>query len=343
MIRAGLLTVAVATSSAMAQVRPTIVSSELIADPSPTASVHASTIVETPSGLVAAWFGGSREGAHDVGIWLSRRRDGRWSVPVEVANGREPDGRRNACYNPVLFRTPDGVLHLFYKVGPQPARWWGTAKASLDDGRTWSAASRLPDGVLGPIKDKPVLVGGVLVSPSSTESVDDPPRWRVHFEISRDNAVTWAERRPAPGVDSAGKAIEAIQPTILVHENGVLQALGRTRSGRLFETWSRDTGTTWTPLRLTSIPNPNSGVDALTLRTGQSLLVYNNTTSGRTPLSVAVSSDGVAFEPVLTLESGPGEFSYPAVIQTRDGLVHITYTVQRGWIKHVTLRLAGVD
>ena len=70
----------------------------------PFPSAHASTIVETPAGLVAAWFGGTREKHPDVGIWLSRHDGRTWSAPVEVATGRQADGRRYPCWNPVLFR-----------------------------------------------------------------------------------------------------------------------------------------------------------------------------------------------------------------------------------------------
>ena len=86
-----------------------------------------------------------------------------------------------------------------------------------------------------------------------------------------------------------------------------------------------------------SLPNPNSGIDAVTLQDGRQLLVFNNTPRGRTPLNVALSRDGVEWKVVLTLEDQPGEYSYPAVIQAADGRVHITYTYRRQSIKHVVL------
>src|SRR5438105_5497939 len=163
------------------------VRSEFVFETAPFASAHASTIVESRDGLVAAWFGGTRERAPDVGIWLSRREGGAWTPPVEVANGVEPDGTRYPCWNPVLFRMPDGALALFYKVGPSPAEWWGVVRTSRDEARTWSAARRLPNGILGPIKNKPVrLADGTLLSPSSTESPDTANAWRVHVERSTD-------------------------------------------------------------------------------------------------------------------------------------------------------------
>jgi predicted neuraminidase len=312
-----------------------IVYSEFIYESAPFPSAHASTIAETKSGLVAAWFGGTRESAPDVGIWLSRRAGSSWTAPREVANGVQTDGTRFPCWNPVLFATSDGTLLLFYKVGPNPREWWGLLRASRDDGGMWGVPERLPRRVLGPIKNKPILRNGVLIAPSSTESTDTPPKWRVHFELSRDLGKTWTSVVPAPSLQ--GAAIDAIQPSILTHAGGRLQAVGRTQSGRVFESWSGDNGTTWSALALMSLPNPNAGIDAVTLRDGRQLIVYNHTNEGRTPLNVAVSRDGKMWEAALVLENEPGEYSYPAVIQTSDGLVHITYTWKRQRIKHVVL------
>ena len=309
---------------------------EFIFESAPFASAHASTIVETRDGLAAAWFAGTREGADDVGIWLSRRVSGKWTPPVEVATGVQMDGTRLPTWNPVLFELRTSELALFYKVGPSPREWWGMVRTSPDAGRTWSAARRLPDGILGPIKNKPIrLPDGTIIAPSSTETAETPSRWRVHFESSRDEGATWSVARPQA---SAGAApIDAIQPSILTHADGRLQAVGRTRSGRVFETWSADRGHTWTAVALTELPNPSAGTDAVTLRDGRHLLVYNHTPKGRTPLNVAITRDGRKWEPAHVLESEPGEYSYPAVIQTSDGLVHITYTWRRLRIKHVVI------
>jgi len=314
---------------------PAVIRSEFIYAGAPIPSAHASTIADTPQGLVAAWFGGSHEGADDVAIWLSRLVDGRWTAPVTVATGEQSDGRSLPCWNPVLAPWPDGTLRLFYKVGPSPARWWGMWTVSRDGGITWSRATRLPHGILGPVKNKPVqLASGVIVSGSSSETAEQDPRWRIHFELSADSGRSWSVVRPA---SPNGVEPDAIQPAILVHPDHRLQALGRTRSGYIFESWSLDDGRHWGPVTLTHFPNPNSGLDAVTLRDGRHLLVYNNTRQGRTPLNVAVSPDGRAWSEVMELESTPGEYSYPAVIQARDGLVHITYTWNRNRIMHVVL------
>jgi predicted neuraminidase len=312
-----------------------VVESGFIFETAPFASAHASTIVETKDGLLAAWFGGTREGASDVGIWSARRVKGTWTAPVEVATGVQADGKRHPCWNPVLFQMTDGAVTLFYKVGPTPRTWWGMTRLSRDAGRTWSEATRLPDGILGPIKNKPLRIGATILSPTSTESNESPSKWRVHFERSADEGRTWTlVTVPEP---SDGASIDAIQPSILVHPGGRLQAVGRSRSQRVFETWSTDAGRSWTPTTLTVLPNPSAGTDALTLRDGRHLIVYNHTPRGRTPLNVALSRDGKAWEAALVLERDPGEYSYPAVIQASDGLVHITYTWKRERVKHVVV------
>jgi len=323
--------------------RPAIVSREHVypLENRPTRSCHASTIVATADGgLVAAWFGGEQEGATDVGIWASRRSAGGWSRPQEVAAWRDPDGSRRPCWNPVLFTMPDGSLALFYKASGNPKTWKGLVRTSADAGRTWSeptalaaageSAATLTGVPVGPIKNKPVtLADGTILAPSSTE--DDG--WRVHFERSTDGGTTWRVIGPV----NDGKAIGAIQPSILQLGGPRLLALGRTQNKRVFRVESHDGGATWGGMTLTDLPNPNSGTDAVTLADGRHLLVYNHTEKGRSPLNVAVSADGAVWTPVVTLEAAPGEYSYPAVIQAADGRVHVTYTWNRQTIAHVVL------
>ncbi len=318
---------------------PAVVASEFIFDHAPHPQCHASTLVETRNGLVSAWFGGTREGNPDVGIWLSRHRDGKWSAPVEVANGAETEDPRVNCLNPVLFQVPDGPLLLFYKTG----KWWAHVKRSTDDGVTWSKPERLYNGLYGPVKNKPVLLAdGSILSPTSVELPSPRGRcWRVHFERSTNGGKSWELIGPV----NEGHRIQAIQPSILTHPNNRLQALGRTQQGRLFEVWSEDGGISWGEMSLMHLPNNNSGTDAVTLSDGRHVLVYNHTgnragaTKGeRSPLNLAISKDGKTWQAALVLESEPKrEFSYPAVIQTRDGLIHITYTHRRQNIRHVVI------
>jgi len=322
--------------------RDAIVEAGFINDHAPYPLSHVPTIVETSQGeLVAAWYGGPAEAHPDVVIWVSRRIDGRWSPAVEVANGIQHSAQRYAAWAPVLFQVPGGPLLLFYKVGPSPQTWWGMLTTSADGGKTWDEPRRLPEGVLGPSKNKPVLLAdGSLLCPSSTQTPD--AGWRVHFARTTDLGRTWELFDVPPGEP----AISAIQPSVLFHRDGRLQALTRTRNGVIGQTWSSDNGRTWSPLTISGLPNPNSGIDAVTLADGRQLLVYNPTAPRpegggalRYPLTVALSTDGRQWKQVLTLEAEPRQngYSYPAVIQSADGQVHVVYTWGREKIKHVVL------
>ena len=325
-----------------------VLGSEFIYETAPFPSCHASTIVETPGGLVAAWFGGTEEKHQDVGIWLSRQVDGKWTVPEEVANGVQPpaaEGKavRHPTWNPVLFLPKESPLLLFYKCGPDPDAWWGMLTTSTDNGKTWLMPQRLPGNGIGPVKNKPVqLLNGDMLCGSSSEDHG----WRVHFERTSDNGKTWT--RTAAVND--GKAIGAIQPSILFTGGDNLLAIGRSRQNRIFQIASTDMGKTWGAMSLGALPNPNSGTDALTLKDGRHLIVYNHVGGligswggKRSPLNVAVSKDGQIWQAALVLENESGsEFSYPAVIQSADGRVHITYTWKRKKVKHVVIDPAAL-
>ncbi|WP_437194208.1 sialidase family protein [Planctomicrobium sp. SH527] len=315
----------------VAQADSTVVRSEDLYETAPFPSVHASTIEQSEDGnLIAAFFGGQDEGKNDVGIWVTRQLEGKWSPPVEVANGVQANGTRHPCWNPVLFQPSSGPLLLFYKVGPRPSTWWGMLKSSTDNGATWSEATRLPDGILGPVKNKPVeLSDGVLLSGSSSEH----DGWRVHFERSTDLGKTWKLIGPV----NDGVEFSAIQPSILKMGGDKLLAIGRTKQKSVFQIASEDAGKTWGKMTASSLPNPNSGTDAITLSNGKHLIVYNHTIKGRSPLNVAISDDGVNWRVILVLENDPGEYSYPAVIQTKDGHVHITYTWNRKKVRHLDI------
>lgn len=322
--------------SPKAQTTASLVKQELLMPHPPVPAAHASTITELPGGqLVASWFGGSRESAPDVCIYTSIFTGGKWSAPVVAAKGTG-----NATWNPVLFSTRAGKLLLFYKEGPSPREWWGLMKYSNDKGRTWSKEEKLPEGILGPIKNKPVqLANGNILHPSSTESKDEK-QWHIHVELSDSSGHNW--RKIPIDCDTFG----VIQPAVLFHPGNRLQLLCRSRQNVIVQTFSDDNGETWSPLSRQTMINPNSGIDAVTTESGLQVLIYNpavmgkDWSAGRNELRVAVSADGENWKDVYELEKQPtGEFSYPAVIQTRDGLLHITYTYNRQNIKHVVLKL----
>lgn len=359
----GLASIAALAASVPSPGAEAIVHTEFIHEPGVYPQCHASTLAETNTGvLVSAWFGGTREGAADVCIWGSRLEAGRWSHEFKIAGGVQPDGKRYPCWNPVLFQPTRGPLLLFYKVGPSPETWWGMLTTSNDEGATWSEPRRLPEGVLGPIKNKPLeLADGTLLCGSSTE--DHASGWRVHVERTTDLGRTWQRTEPL----ATEGVLNAIQPTLLLHQDGSLQMLCRTKERVIATSNSSDGGRTWSALRPSGLFAPNSGIDAVTLADGRQLLVYNwresasrgpaatksaalGATSNvvenpdenwgaRWPLNVAVSADGVTWKMILVLEDEPRKngYAYPAVIQTRDGLVHVTYTWDRVKIKHVVI------
>jgi predicted neuraminidase len=309
---------------------------EFIYNVAPYPQCHASTIAETPKGLVAAWFGGTAERNPDVGIWVSRYENKKWTTSVEVANGVQNDTLRYPTWNPVLYQIPGGKLMLFYKVGPSPSTWWGMMTTSADNGITWEKPHSLPEGFIGPVKDKPVLLkNGTLLCPSSTEG----DGWHVHFEYTNDFGKTWEKSRPINDV----KVVSVIQPAILTYPDGSLQILCRSQSRAVIESRSHDNGITWSEMKPIELPNNNSGIDAVTLADGRQLIVYNHVLppdgqvkGARTPLNVAISNDGKTWYAALILEDSPiSQYSYPSVIQTSDGMVHFVYTWRRERIKHV--------
>lgn len=261
-----------------------------------------------------------------------------------MPDGVQPGGTRLPTWNPVLFQAQGCDLLLFYKVGPSPSQWWGMVKASGDGGLTWGHTRRLGEKLIGPVKNKPIqLEDRTILAGSSTEDHG----WRVHIELSIDGGKTWQFIGPI----NDGKQIRAIQPTLLIHPGGRIQMLCRTgyeEDGFIAQSWSYDGGRTWSSIQPTLLPNPNSGIDAVRLSDGRLLLVYNHSTrnqpgmghKGRGILNVAISRDGKDWQAAMVLEhldQQDSQFSYPSVIQTADGMVHIVYTWHRRRIKHVVI------
>lgn len=315
-----------------------VVDSGFIYQKEPYPSCHASTLVETPEGIVAAWFGGTYEKYPDVCIYAAHFSDGKWSTPRKVADGIEPKYlTQNPCWNPVLFRRDNGDVVLYYKVGPCYTKWFGMYLVSSDHGKTWSEPRRIPNNLFGPIKNKPLrAANGDLLYPTS---IEDDLGWRVYMERSGQDLSNWHK------VDVDNGPFNAIQPTLLDHGKNGLQMLCRTKDSVIVSSWSKDDGRTWSTLAATSLPNPNSGIDAVTLKHNPGhVLVYNPDKKGRKKLVVAVSKDGIKWNNVLTLEDQKkNQYSYPAVIELQDGKLFITYTYRREHIKYAIVELKAKD
>lgn len=309
--------------------------------------VHASTVEETADGtLLAAWFGGESEGEDDVEIWLSRKEPGgSWSDPEAMT-----DFPSDPCWNPVLFRVGQRI-RLYFKVGPSPREWVGAYRESTDGGASWGPIQYLPAGQIGPVRSKPILLSdGAILAGSSVEAGygsgtpgDAPYRsWAGWVERSTDGGRTWSIHGP---LAVPGENYGVIQPSLWETSEGHVRALLRSTDGigKVVTALSTDGGRTWGPGRPTELPNPNSALDAVKLEDERLVLVYNHAApadwpEGRHALHVAVSNDdGASWTEPTILEQGDGEFSYPAIIQTRDGDLHVTYTWKRTRIRHVTI------
>lgn len=324
-------------------------------------SCHASTIVESsPGRFLSAWFAGTHEGHPDVAIWLARCENGAWGAPVKVAD--EPNVSH---YNPLLFRDTTGSVWLFYKIGLSVPTWTGMLLKSHDGGETWTGPVMLPAGLIGPAKNKPILLSnGHILCGTSHETWGS---WACWVEASPDGGRTWTKHGPivAPGTDTyeasgeqvvsavwdepSGKLVlpqhfpGVIQPTMWEYAPGRVKMLMRStqRVGCVCASLSEDYGRTWSPAERVAIPNPNSGLDAVRLKDGRIALACNPSREGRTPLSVLVSDDnGVTWPRRVDLETAPGEFSYPSIIQASDGRVHVAATHQREQIFHYVLEPA---
>jgi predicted neuraminidase len=325
------------------------------------AACHASTVLPLPDGPLVAWFGGSREGAGDVAIWLARRTPDGWSSPTRVAG---EDGLPH--WNPVLFAPPSSdrtgggdEIWLFYKVGRQIPAWRTRVIVSGDGGRSWSAPRELvpgDEGGRGPVKNKPiVLADGGWLAPASVERADT---WDAFADLSYDRGRGWQRGEFVP-VDHAtfpGKGI--IQPTVWESAPGQVHMLVRSTSGRVCRSDSADGGRTWSPAVPTTLPNNNSGIDLAQLPDGRLVCVHNPVARSwgvRTPLVAAISADnGHTWRHWATLDDAPArddeagpdgeadpnveerEFSYPAAVTDGEGIT-VTWTWRRRGIRSARL------
>lgn len=340
---------------------------ELLMDKLPTDFCHASTLLavggEQGVETIACWFGGSHEGADDVGIYLSVRRAGAWAAPQLIAEGAE------ACWNPVLYlHSGDSKqISLFYKQGRAIADWRTyTMKLHITQGEVvCSAPQELVAGDVsggrGPVRNKLLRLrdGCVLAGGSVERGI-----WTAFADISDDDGRTW---RRSTEIAIAGLAYQAgektaestiavseqsffgrgvIQPSLWQSADGGVHMLLRSSEGYVYRSDSNDDGETWCAAYPTQIPNNNSGLDLARSADGTLFLVCNPVAANwgqRSPLSLLVSrDDGASWHKLLDLESGAGEYSYPAVI-CHDDVLEIAYTYNRKNIAHVVCALSEFD
>jgi len=311
-------------------------------DDRPFPSCHAATLIVLPDGdVLAAWFGGTREKANDVAIWLSRLASGvrAWSTPTRIA-----DEEGIAHWNPVLFRNRQGDIYLYYKVGHEIPDWFTRAIVSRDGGYRWSEPWELVPGDVGgrgPVKNKPVeLTDGTILAPASLETETE---WDAFADISRDGGLSWEASAIVPLDRSSFSGKGIIQPTIWESAPGRAHMLLRSTDGAVYRSDSDDGGRTWARAYATSLPNNNSGIDLCRTDFGLLALVYNPISgdwAARTPLSMAFSADnGATWGDAFIFEHEPGEYSYPAIVADGSSL-HIVYTWNRERIAYWKVTLA---
>ena len=315
--------------------------------------VHASTFLPlNDGGYLAAWFEGSKEGAGDVSIKGSRRRNGAWE-PVRVLAKVNPESPH---WNPVLRRADDGRIELFFKVGRNCADWRTYVQESRDEGTSWTVARELVAGEVhgdrGPVRNKCLrLADGRWLAPASREI----GRWRAFVDISDDDGRTWRASPEFAPPAGEGKGPGVIQPTLWQDADGV-HALMRANDGWIWRTDSADRGETWREPYRSPLRNINSGIDCVRASNGRLYLALNGADpSGgkkgkwgtRNHLEVRESDDGgltwktcrvLADDGVRQPDGRATEFSYPAIREPRPGVLAVTFTWNRRQIRFTEFR-----
>ncbi len=305
---------------------------------------HPACMTELSNGdLYLVYYGGQGEYANDTAVFGSRRKKGEtaWSPPSAIA--RDPF---RSLGNAVVWEAPDGVVWLFYVV--RFGETWSTSriqcKISNDQAKTWSDASLLALEAGMMVRNRPIVLSdGDYLLPVYQETGHDPER------VGADSTSLFLRFHPKDRTWSTSGRIRSakgnIQPAVVELDEKHLVAYCRRGGdydpktvGYLVRSESFDGGRTWTEGMDSRFPNPNAALDFLKLRNGHLLLVYNDSMTGRTPLTVALSLDNDASYPFRrNLAEGPNAFAYPIAFQARDGTIHVVYTSDRRTvINHVT-------
>ena len=316
--------------------------------------MHAGSFCEqSDDTLAAVWYAGSREGASDVAIYFAMRpRHGTWTEPralVTVEIARMELGRYvKKLGNPLIFTDGRGRLCLLY-VSVSVGGWSGSSlnmKDSDDGGKTWTPSRRL---TLSPffnvselLRNKPVMAqDGRIAVPIYHEFLGKFPEILWLTPDVDGQRWSYTKTRITGGrsyIQPSLICLDAQNIQVLMRSCGLAKAVGLCRSS--------NAGATWDPPQSLDVTNSDSALDAVRLTDGTILMAFNDKESGRAELQLAASSDcGTTWKRLATVESEPeaAEFSYPAILQSREGNIHLLYTWQRKRIKHVTFNRAWLD
>lgn len=296
---------------------------------------HPAAIEELANGdLYLVFYGGSGEYGDDTAVRGARLPLGhdKWTPPRVIA---DTPGRSEG--NGVIWQAPDSKVWLFYVV--RFGATWSTsrikAKISSDGARTWSDSIllTLEEGMM--TRGRPiVLADGDYLLPIYHETGHDTEIVGADstslFMIYDVDKKSWSQ------TNRIGARMGCIQPSAARVTDNYLVAYNRrggdyepTTRGFIVRSESRDGGRTWSPGVETKIPNPNSAVDLLRLKNGHLVLVYNDSFIDRTPLTVAISTDGdKTYTSRRNIISGDGPYAYPMALQTRDDKIHVIYTTK---------------
>lgn len=303
----------------------------LIFEPGSTfAQCHASTVAQSSDGrLLVAFFAGSHERHPDTAIWMALSDGDRWEAPREVFKIND-----QPHWNPVLFAAPDGVLHCWFKTGPDCARWVSWHALSDDGGKSWSQPEAVQHGNLprGPVRCPPiVLTDGTWLAGASDELTpnEDGYIWWPFIERSTDGGNTWTAH-PIRLEEGSPTGKGCIQPTLWESAPRRVHCMLRSTLGTIYRADSEDAGKTWSRAYRTALPNNNSGIVVARMSSGILAMAWNPVTTRRTPLRLSLSQDnGQTWTRHRDLATGAAEFSYPALIATGDGRLVATWTDRR--------------
>lgn len=310
---------------------------------------HSPSICEiAPNRFAITWFGGSYEKSPDTSIWLAiSDENGTWSPPKEIANGiDEKTLVRYPTWNPVITKFPDGKLVLFYKVGSSPRDWWGEYTLSEDLGKTWSKPVKLPQNFIGPVRTKPLFYNdNTVIYPSSIEETSRGG-WGVRFERSNTRLQEWSFTSPQKTYTNFflfSTGINIIQPALLQMDKEKLAALCRSRNGYIYKLESNDGGISWSTPEPTSLENPNSSIDAVKLEDSSILLANNPDKKYRNKLAIHHSANLKDWNQILILENDENSkysaFAYPSMIISQSKEIHLVYSVNKRFIKHLVIEI----